>query len=123
MTARRTLGALGGLVWSGIRGSAGLTRSTLAPSETPNATSTPMVSYAASILSKCMQHPTEVSWDAAMHTMHYLLDTKERGITFRSDGNLEPVMYYDFGPHPTGMLFVTPTPREWVVSRRASDIM
>ena len=58
---------------------------------------TPMASYAASILSKCMQQPTEVSWDAAMHTMHYLFDTKDRGITFRSDGNLEPVCYYDSG--------------------------
>ena len=54
---------------------------------------TPMASYAASILSKCMQQPTEVAWNAAMHTMHYLFDTKDRGITFRSDGNLEPVCY------------------------------
>ena len=53
--------------------------------------------YASSMMSKCMASPSEVAWDAALHVLHYMFTNKEEGLTFSSNGNLEPVLYYDSG--------------------------
>ena len=61
----------------------------------------PIVSYGASILSKCMQAPDQQAWDAAMHVVQYLKNHGKQGITYHSAGNLEPVCYYDSGFNQT----------------------
>jgi hypothetical protein len=63
--------------------------------------SAPIVSYGASILSKCMQAPDQQAWDAAMHVVHYLKGTGKEGMTYHNSGNLEPVCYYDSGFNQT----------------------
>ena len=59
--------------------------------------SAPMIMYSASILSKCLSTPPISAWNAAMHVIHYLHKTKDIGITYNSNANLEPVLYYDSG--------------------------
>ena len=44
-----------------------------------------------------MTTPTGLAYDAAMHTVHYLYQTRVKGLKFSSVGNLEPVCYYDSG--------------------------
>ena len=42
-----------------------------------------------------MQTPTEEAFDAGIHTLHYLVEHRHEGIVFSSDGNLEPICFYD----------------------------
>eukprot|EP01047_Picozoa_sp_COSAG01_P065590 COSAG01_NODE_8889_length_2625_cov_4.709818_3_plen_182_part_00 len=53
--------------------------------------------YAGSMMSKCSARPSEIAWNAGLHAMHYAYNTRHRGITYSSHGNLEPVCYYDSG--------------------------
>ena len=53
--------------------------------------------YAGSMMSKCSARPSIVAWQAGIHAMHYAYNTRHRGITYNSHGNLEPVCYYDSG--------------------------
>jgi hypothetical protein len=48
-------------------------------------------------MSKCSARPSEIAWNAGVHAMHYAYNTRHRGITYSSHGNLEPVCYYDSG--------------------------
>ena len=57
----------------------------------------PMISYAISQLCRCMEKPSEKAWESAMHTLHYLFETRETGIGYRSDGDPIPRCYYDSG--------------------------
>ena len=57
----------------------------------------PMISYAISQLCRCMEKPSEQAWESAMHTLHYLFETRETGIGYRSDGDPIPRCYYDSG--------------------------
>ena len=50
-----------------------------------------------SILSKCVHRPSMGAWLAALHCMHFLYEHRHEGITFRSDGNVKPVCFYDSG--------------------------
>jgi hypothetical protein len=44
-----------------------------------------------------LTNPTQLAWDAAMHTVHYPYNNRQKGLLYRSSGNLEPVCYYDSG--------------------------
>ena len=55
----------------------------------------PTTSYAMAILSRCLQHPSRNSWEAALHTLHYMKDNRDVGITYRSSENFEPVVFFD----------------------------
>ena len=55
----------------------------------------PAASFACSVLSRYMQTPTEEAFDAGIHTLHYLVEHRHEGIIFSSDGNLEPICFYD----------------------------
>ena len=57
----------------------------------------PAIAAAMSILSKCVHHPSMGAWLAALHCMHFLYEHRHEGITFRSDGNVKPVCFYDSG--------------------------
>ena len=57
----------------------------------------PELSYACSVLSKCMATPPETAWRAALHVAHWMYQHRYEGLTFSSHGNLEPVCYYDSG--------------------------
>ena len=55
----------------------------------------PAASFACSVLSRYMQTPTEEAFSAGIHTLHYLVEHRHEGIVFSSDGNLEPICFYD----------------------------
>ena len=55
----------------------------------------PAASFACSVLSRYMQTPTEEAFSAGIHTLHYLMEHRHEGIVFSSDGNLEPICFYD----------------------------
>jgi hypothetical protein len=44
-----------------------------------------------------MEKPSEAAWETAMYCLHYLYSIREEGIMFRSDGNINPLCYYDSG--------------------------
>eukprot|EP01045_Picozoa_sp_COSAG04_P001413 COSAG04_NODE_47_length_31265_cov_18.823012_10_plen_138_part_00 len=41
------------------------------------------------------RRPSKRAWRAAMHMVYYLHGQRNQGIMFRSDGNAEPVCFYD----------------------------
>eukprot|EP01047_Picozoa_sp_COSAG01_P009248 COSAG01_NODE_377_length_17892_cov_207.715000_2_plen_264_part_00 len=53
--------------------------------------------YATSMMSKCLCKPSKIAYNAALHAMHYMYANRHTGITYRSDGNLEPICFYDSG--------------------------
>jgi len=55
----------------------------------------PEVSIAANMICRLMSKPTELAWKCAVHTLKYLHGQSHRGVQFRSDGNKEPICYYD----------------------------
>ena len=57
----------------------------------------PLISYALSQLSRSLEKPSEAAWKSAMHTMHYLYANRHAGIGYTSDGNREPIAWYDSG--------------------------
>jgi hypothetical protein len=46
-------------------------------------------------LCRCMEKPSEAAWETAMYCLLYSI--REEGIMFRSDGNINPLCYYDSG--------------------------
>ena len=50
----------------------------------------PELKYGTSMLSRVLSHPTFEAWECAMHMLQWLHQERERGIMFRSDGNLQP---------------------------------
>jgi hypothetical protein len=56
-----------------------------------------MSMYATSMMSKCLCKPSKIAYNAALHAMHYMHANRHTGITYRSDGNLEPICFYDSG--------------------------
>ena len=63
----------------------------------PMRNTSPAIAAAMSILSKCVHRPSMGAWLAALHCMHFLYEHRHEGITFRSDGNVKPVCFYDSG--------------------------
>ena len=57
----------------------------------------PVISWTCTQLCRCMEKPSEAAWESAVYCLHYLYSIKDEGITFRSDGNVKPVCYYDSG--------------------------
>jgi len=55
----------------------------------------PEVSLGANMICRLMSKPTELSWKCALHTLKYLWGQSHRGIQYRSDGNRQPLCYYD----------------------------
>ena len=55
----------------------------------------PEVSLGANMVCRLMSRPTELAWKCALHTLKYLYSQMHRGIQFRSDGNQQPICYYD----------------------------
>ena len=55
----------------------------------------PEVSLGANMICRLMSRPTELAWKCALHTLKYLYSQVHRGIQFRSDGNTQPLCYYD----------------------------
>ena len=55
----------------------------------------PAISFACSMLSRYMQTPTEDVFSAGIHTLHWLYEHRHEGIVFSSDGNMEPICFYD----------------------------
>ena len=47
------------------------------------------------MICRLMSRPTDLSWKCAMHTLKYLHGQQHRGIRYRSDGNTQPICYYD----------------------------
>ena len=63
----------------------------------------PGLSFAMSQICRCMQRPSEKALACGVHSLKYLLAHKQDGISFHSDGNWEPRIYYDSGhKQPTG---------------------
>jgi len=57
----------------------------------------PMISFAVTQLCRCMEKPSERAWESALYTLHYLYETREIGIGYRSDGDPIPRCWYDSG--------------------------
>lgn len=55
----------------------------------------PSIPYGVGLLSKCVHRPSWGAWYAALYLLHFLYRYREDGIQYRSDGNIEPVCYYD----------------------------
>ena len=47
------------------------------------------------MLSKCMSRPPMLGFNAGLHCLHYLWAHKEDGIEFNSEGNHEPIGFYE----------------------------
>ena len=63
----------------------------------PSRNTAPGISAGIGLLSKCVHRPSWGAWFSALHLLHYLYTNREAGIQFRSDGNIEPVCFYDSG--------------------------
>lgn len=63
----------------------------------PSRNTAPGIAAGIGLLSKCVHRPSWGAWFAALHMLHFLYATREDGIQFRSDGNLEPCCYFDSG--------------------------
>ena len=48
-----------------------------------------------SILASVMSTPSAVAWNAALKVLHWLYHNRDTGLCYRSDGNNEPIFYYD----------------------------
>ena len=48
-----------------------------------------------SILASVMSTPSAVAWNAALKVLHWLYHNRDTGLCYRSDGNTEPIFYYD----------------------------
>mgnify|MGYP002629519686 FL=1 len=55
----------------------------------------PQTLFTVGQLCKQMSKPTEKAWDAAMRLIAWMYQNKTAGITFRSDGNPEPIFFSD----------------------------
>jgi len=55
----------------------------------------PEASLGANMICRLMSRPTDLSWKCALHTLKYLHGQQHRGIRYRSDGNTQPICYYD----------------------------
>ena len=55
----------------------------------------PDTAYGVQQLCTVMSRPSKRAWRAAMHMVYYLYGQRNQGIMFRSDGNAEPVCFYD----------------------------
>jgi hypothetical protein len=55
----------------------------------------PEISQGVSQLSKVMSAPDTEALNCALHMIRYVYTHRERGIQFRSDGNLDPLALYD----------------------------
>ena len=55
----------------------------------------PEIAQGVSQLCKVMAAPDEEAYNAALHMIRYLYTHRDRGIRFRSDGNLDPLALYD----------------------------
>ena len=42
-----------------------------------------------------MSSPSAAAWTAALKVLHWLYHNRHKGICYRSDGNTEPILYYD----------------------------
>ena len=42
-----------------------------------------------------MSTPSAVAWNAALKVLHWLYHNRDTGLCYRSDGNTEPIFYYD----------------------------
>ena len=65
----------------------------------------PGASFACGMLSKCMSKPSMVAMAAGAHCLHYLWHHKHDGIVFNSDGNREPICFYDSSHNQNGNTF------------------
>ena len=55
----------------------------------------PEIGNGVSQLCKVMAAPDQEAYDASLHMIRYLYEHRDRGIRFRSDGNLDPLALYD----------------------------
>lgn len=55
----------------------------------------PEIGNGVSQLCKVMAAPDEEAYKASLHMIRYLYDQRDRGIRYRSDGNLDPLALYD----------------------------
>ena len=55
----------------------------------------PDTAYGVQQLCTVMSRPSKRAWRAAMHMVSYLYGQRHQGIMFSSDGNAEPICYYD----------------------------
>ena len=55
----------------------------------------PEIAQGVSQLCKVMAAPDEEAYNAALHMIRYLYTHRDRGIRYRSDGNLDPLALYD----------------------------
>lgn len=55
----------------------------------------PEIGNGVSQLCRVMAAPDQEALDASLHMIRYLYDNRDRGIRFRSDGNMDPVAMYD----------------------------
>ena len=60
----------------------------------------PEISQGLHLLCRVMAMPDKEAWDAAMHMVSYCRGQMDRGIRFRSDGNIQPVCAYDSSHRP-----------------------
>jgi len=55
----------------------------------------PEMSVGAHMLCRLMSKPNERAWKCATHAIKYLYANKKDGLQFRSNGNKDPICYYD----------------------------
>ena len=55
----------------------------------------PDTAYGVQQLCTVMSRPSKRAWKAAMHMVYYLYGQRNQGIMFNSNGNTEPICYYD----------------------------
>ena len=55
----------------------------------------PEASLGANMICQLMSKPTELAWKCALHTLKYRMGQQHRGIQYRSNGNPQPICYYD----------------------------
>ena len=63
----------------------------------PARNTSPATAAGVGMLSKCVHRPSWGAWYSALHLLHFMYANRKLGITFSSNGNLEPACYYDSG--------------------------
>jgi len=58
-------------------------------------TTRPDLSFAVNILSRFAHNPEKPHWNTLKHTLAYIKATTHYGVTFKAEGNLDPISYID----------------------------